>query len=120
MAVHDVLATNLDLLVSHADVDHLELGSDDGLEGLKLLGVLLLLNKRSALLDLPGSGDETGGIGHAGLLSALLAVGLRKLLVKIKRASFLHLSHTPILSQALASVALASILPIRDWVISCR
>jgi len=120
VAVHDVLASNLDLLVAHADVDHLQLGGDNALQGLQLLGVLLLLNQRSALLYLPGSGDEAGGIGHAGLFSALLAVGLWKLLVKVKRASFLHLSHTPILSQAPVSGVLASILPIRDWVISCR
>ena len=120
VAVHDVLASDLDLLLSHADVYHSELWSDDALQGLELLGVLLLVNEWSALLYLAGPGDQAGGKGHAGLLSALLAVGLWKLLVKVEWACFLHGSHTPILSQAVVSGVLASILPIRDWVISCR
>ena len=120
MAVHDVLATYLDLFFSNPHINHLQLGGDGGRESSKLLGILLLINQRSALLYLASSGDQASGKGHAGLLSALLAVSLWKLLVKVKRACFLHVPHTPILSQALASGVLASILPIRDWVISCR
>ncbi|VVB65005.1 Uncharacterised protein [uncultured archaeon] len=119
MAVHYILASDLDLLFACAYQDHCKLWGNDGLEGLELLGILLLIDEWRALLYLPGPGDKACGKCHTGLLTTFLAVGLGKLLVKVKRATFLHGSQTSILSQLAVSGVLASMSPIRDWVISC-